>query len=361
MSAPDPPTNLSTSPGNQLINFMFTPGNTYGSTIQYFTIRYRTPPNTGGWISYIQSGSYTQYVPVTTTITNLAPATLYEIQVATVTSQGTSQFSQSVTGYTNGFTPILTPPTNLVALTANGGSVTLSWNASTSTPSSTITYTIQYKVGGFGEWMELDTTQLTSYYIANFDTIAVVNNSVTYCFQVYATNTTTGDTPPTNIAQATPFNNSLPTYLWSRFEPNCPSFKTEANSIADTSYDMQRKANVLQCPANGRLNFTKAMRWSMAARNQLTRKKAWASQTQTNTYPNTTNIDNTPGVGLQEVNNVLTCWSIPSRIICNPSSSSNVPGKPVILCYAVDAPFNNYRYPQTYSAGGTKWPMFSTK
>ena len=253
-----------------------------------------------------------------------------------------------------------TQPTNLVASTADGGAVSLSWNASTSTPQSTITYTLQYKVGGFGDWMELETTDLTNYSIENFNIIAVVNNSVTYCFQVYATNTV-GDSAPSNITQATPFNNSLPTYLWSRFEPNCPSFKTEVNSIADTSYDMQRKANVLQCPVNGRLNFTKAMRWSMAARNQLTRKKAWASQTQTNTYPNTTNIDNTPGVGLQEVNNVLTCWNIPSPIVCNPSSSSNVPGKPVILCYAADAPFNNYRYPQTYSAGGTKWPMFSTK
>ena len=39
-----------------------------------------------------------------------------------------------------------TQPTNLVALTADGGTVSLSWNASTSTPPSTITYTIQYKV-----------------------------------------------------------------------------------------------------------------------------------------------------------------------------------------------------------------------
>ena len=263
-----------------------------------------------------------------------------------------------------------TQPTNLIAIASDGGTVSLSWNASTSTPPSTIIYTIEYKVGRFGDWMELDTTNQISYYIANFDTIAVVNNSVTYCFQVYATNIAGVSDPPnsvpsnsvpSNITQATPFNNSLPTYLWSRFEPNCPSFKTQANSIANTSYDMQRKANILQCPANGRLNFTKAMLWSMAARNQLTRKKGWASQTQTNTYPNTTNIDNTPDVGLQEVDNVLTCWNIPSPIVCNPSSSSNVPGKPVILCYAVDAPFNNYRYSQTYSAGGTKWPMFSTK
>jgi hypothetical protein len=254
-----------------------------------------------------------------------------------------------------------TQPTNLVATASDGGAVSLSWNASTSSAPPPITYTIQYKVGGFGDWMLLATTTNTYYNIADFNTIAIVNNGVTYCFQVYAQNIVNDISYISNIAQAMPFNNSLPTYLWSRFEPNCPSFKTEMNSIANTSYDMQRKGNILQCPVNGRLNFTKAMRWSMAAKNQLTRKKAWASQTQTNTYPNTTNIDNIPDVGLQEVNNVLTCWNIPSPIVCNPSSSSNVPGKPVILCFALDAPFNNYRNPQTYASGGTKWPMFSTK
>ena len=118
-----------------------------------------------------------------------------------------------------------TQPTNLIAIASDGGAISLSWNASTSTPPSTITYTLQYKVGGFGDWMELEITNLTNYSIENFNIIAVVNNSVTYCFQVYATNTV-GDSAPSNITQATPFNNSLPTYLWSRFEPNCPSFKT---------------------------------------------------------------------------------------------------------------------------------------
>jgi hypothetical protein len=46
--------------------------------------------------------------------------------------------------------------------------------------------------------------------------------------------------------------------------------------------------------------------------------------------------------------------------VCNSSSSSDVPGKPVILCFNNDAPFNNYRYPKTYAAGGSKLNMFST-
>ena len=251
-----------------------------------------------------------------------------------------------------------TQPTNLVAISSDGGAVSLSWNTSTGT--APITYTLQYKVGGFGDWMNLYRGTAPSFSVSNFASVAVVNNSVTYCFQVYATNAF-GSSAPSNIAQATPFNNNLPTRLWSRFEPNCPSFKIEANNVAETSYDMQRKASVLQFPANGRLNYSKAILWSMASRNEITRKKAWASQSQLYTYDNTTNISNTEGVGLKQVNGTLTCWTPLSPIICNSSSSSDVPGKPVILCFSTDAPFNNYRYQRTYAAGGTKWPIFFSK
>lgn len=247
-------------------------------------------------------------------------------------------------------------PTNLIALTSDGGAVSLSWNSSAGATS----YTLEYKVGGFGGWMVLYRGAVTSYSVANFNIIAVVNNSVTYCFQVYATNAF-GNSAPSNIAEATPFNNNLPTRLWSRFEPNCPSFKIEINNVEEISYDMQRKGSILQCPENGRLNYSKAILWSMASRNELTRKKGWASQSQLYTYNNTTNINNTPDVGLKMVNNTLTCWTPQSPIICNSSSSSNVPGKPVILCFSTDAPFNNYRYQRTYRAGGTKWPVFFSK
>ncbi len=251
-----------------------------------------------------------------------------------------------------------TQPANLVALATDGGAVSISWNISTGV--GPITYTLQYKVGGFGDWMNLYTGTAPNFSVANFDIIAVVNNSVTYCFQVYATNAN-GNSAPSNIAEATPFNNDLPTRLWARFEPNCPSYKIEGNNVAETSYEMQRKAGVLQCPANGRLNFTKAMLWSMASRNELTRKMAWASQSQLYTYDNTTNVSNQEGVGLKVVNNTLSCWTPQSPIICNSSSSSNVPGKPVVLCFSTDAPFNNYRYQRTYASGGTKWPIFFSK
>ena len=267
---------------------------------------------------------------------------------------------------------IPTQPINLVAVTLDGGAVNLSWRASTVSPPSTITYILEYKIGRFGDWMELVTTTDTFYNIQNFKTVAVVNNSVTYCFQVYATTTTTTTTTPittttnksapSNIVSATPFDNSLvPSREWSRFEPNCAGVKIATNIVEDTSYEMMRKANVLQNPAVGILRFTKAMQWAMAARNQLTRKKGWASQSDTYTYPNTSNINGESLVGLIQVGNTLTCRIPPSPIICNSSTSSNVPGKPVILCFAANAPFNNYRRPRTYSAGGTKWPIFFSK
>jgi hypothetical protein len=331
-----------------------------GSPITNYLIQYRNNSGPGAWNNYAHPVSTSLFI----IITGLTIGITYDFQVSAVNGYCTGVGPTSGL-YSNilslAIYTIPTQPTNLTAITQDGGYVYLSWNPSTTTPSSIITYTIQYKVGGFGDWMKLDTTTNTFYTILNFSSVAVVNNSVKYCFQVYATNIVGDRSAPSNIAEAMPFNNSLPTHLWSRFEPNCPSFKVTENSVAETSYDQQRKANILQRPENGRLNFTKAMLWSMAARNQLTRKKGWASQSDQYTYPNTTNIDNTPDVGLKEVNNTLTCWKTLSPIICNSSTASNVPGKPVILCYSANLPFNNYRQPQTYASGGTKWPFFTTK
>ena len=343
---------------NSQVQLTWTAPDNGGSPITDYLVQYRN--NSGPWITYLHAPSASPFIVVTV----LTDGITYDFQVAGINgycggvgpTSGLFSNIATVSVYT-----IPSQPTNLVAIASDGGAVSLSWNASTSSAPPPIRYTIQYKVGGFGDWMFLATTTNTYYNIADFNTIAIVNNGVTYCFQVYAQNTVNDISYTSNIAQAMPFNNSLPTYLWSRFEPNCPSYKTSMNGVAETSYEMQRKANILQCPVNGRLNFTKAMWWSMAAKNQITRQKGWASQSQTNTYPNITNIDGTPGVGLKIVSNTLTCWDEVSPIICNSSSSSDVPGKPVILCFAADAPFNNYRNPKTYSAGGTKWPMYFSK
>ena len=333
-----------------------------GSPIIDYIVQYRISSGPGAWVNFTHTPSATNSIIVNELTGNVT----YDFRVA-----GINGYCGGV-GPTSGpfsnistvavYATIPTQPTNLVAIAVDGGGVNLSWSGSIITPPFQITYLLQYKVGRFGGWIDLIEVTNPFYNISNFNSIAIVNNSVTYCFQVYARTTTVNRSAPSNITQATPFNSSLvPSREWSRFEPNCPSFKIAMNSAEESSYDMQRKAHVLQMPEIGTLRFTKAVRWAMAARNQLTRKKAWASQSDTYTYVNTSNINGEPFVGLRQVNNTLTCWIPPSPIICNSSTSSNVPGKPVILCVSADAPFNNYRRQNTYSAGGTKWPMFFSK
>ena len=263
-------------------------------------------------------------------------------------------------------------PTDLTATAIEGGNVILSWTAPTSPPPSPPlppSYYIQYKIGGFGDWMLITTIPVsttTTYTVTNLNTYPSVNNSTIYCFRVYVVNTVGSISTNyySNIAEAMPFNNNLPTHLWSRFTPYCDSSANNINPVNDegaSAYDMQRKAQVLQYPVTGRLNFTKAQLWSMAAKNRLTRKKAWASQNQEISYPNTTNANNYPGVGLKQVNNTLTCRNNPPAQICNSSTASNVPGKPMTLCLTLGAPFNNYRNPKTFASGGTKWPVYFSK
>ena len=254
-----------------------------------------------------------------------------------------------------------TAPHNLVAQAIDGGAIVLTWSASSPLP--TVSYTIQYKIGGFGGFMTIGTTanNITTYTIANMNDYAFVNNSTTYCFRVSATeNVTTG--PYSNIADAMPFNNSLPMYLWSRFSPNCGSnVSTATSALTDNlKQQMLRKASVLQYFTTGSLNFTTNKLWSMAARNQLTRKKSYATQTQDYTNPNTTNMTNPtqPNIGLRQVNNRLTCWTPQPTIICNSTSASNVPGKIKPLCFSLKAPYNNYKNPKTYGSGGTKLVSF---
>ena len=141
-----------------------------------------------------------------------------------------------------------TPPQNLVAQAIDGGAIALSWSPSSPPPA--VSYTIQYKIGGFGGFMTIGPTAnntTTNYTIANMNDFAFVNNSIVYCFRVSATeNVTTG--PYSNIAEAMPFNNSLPMYLWSRFSPNCGSnVSTVTSPLTDNlEQQMLRKAGVLR-------------------------------------------------------------------------------------------------------------------
>jgi hypothetical protein len=159
-----------------------------------------------------------------------------------------------------------------------------------------------------------------------------------------------------------------PPRVWTRYNgndcPNCASnYGYEACANAAPPYstyalDQRRKAEILKYKTNG-AQMSKAQQYSMASRNALTRKKSWATQTQTYTNPNVDNLPETQipidGV-LRTVS--LQCSNQPA-IRCSLTSGSDVPGPVIQLCFNPQIPLYNYKMQVTYPSGGTKWPMNS--
>lgn len=328
-----------------------TPANNGGSPITNYIVYYRTtsPPNSTWYTYNTNSASTTAIVSVPSS------GVSYDFKVAAQNAAGAGIFSPIVSSLS--YNPT-TAPTNLAANTNSSGFVVLTWNASTQELPQTISYyVIEYKICEFGGWITYPTT------IVSPITSAIINdpniaNNVPYLFRVYAVNSCGSQSDRSNIDGGTSYNNNAPTRLWSRFNLNCSGNIT---SIDNLNRDMLRKGQVLQYPVVGTLKFSRATLWSMAAKNQLTRKKAWASQSEEYTYPNTTNINNQPDVGLRQTPTSLVCWRQPPAVICNSSSASDVPGNPTTLCISKNAPFNNFRRPITYLAGGTKFPVIFSK
>jgi len=366
---PSAPTNVvitgcNTGYTNSVILTWTAPADDGGSPITNYVIYYRTSSvgssPAGTWYTYNTNSAAT-----TATISFLSPGISYDFKVAAQNAAGVGIFSSPIVS-SSSYNPPTTPTnlvaTNVVSNTSSNGSIVLTWTASTQEGAQSISYyVIEYKICEFGGWITYPTTILsptTSATLSNIGTPSNVANNVPYLFRVYAVNSCGARSDPSNEASATSYNNDEPTYLWSRFNLNCSGNIT---SIDNLNQNMLRKGQVLQYPVVGTLQFSRATLWSMAAKNQLTRQKAWASQSQEYTYPNITNIDNQPGVGLRQTPTSLVCWTAPPAVICNSSTASNVPGNPTTLCISKNAPFNNYRRPITYSSGGTKFPVFFSK
>jgi hypothetical protein len=354
---PSAPTNVATSGcntgyTNSVILTWTAPANDGGSPITNYIIYYRTtsPPNST-WYTYNTNSAAT-----TAIVTLPLSSTSYDFKVAAQNVAGVGIFSSPIVSSSSYNPP--TAPTNLVATTNTNGFVVLTWTESTQEAPQTISYyVIQYKLCEFGGWITYFTT------IPSPTTSATINdpniaNNVSYLYRVYAVNSCGARSPLSNTASATSYNNNAPTRLWSRFDINCSGDITSVDSLKQ---DMLKKAQVLQYPVVGSLQYSRATLWSMAAKNQLTRQKAWASQSQEYTYPNITNINNEPGVGLRQTATSLVCWTPPPSVICNTSGASGVPGNSTTLCFSKNAPFNNYKRPNTYSSGGTKFPVFFSK
>jgi hypothetical protein len=126
----------------------------------------------------------------------------------------------------------------------------------------------------------------------------------------------------------------LPVRIWTRTDNNCIyGNKNELN--------MRRKAEILQYKHNSS-KLTKKQQWANISRGNHSNKKTWAIQNQNTTNNNLLN--------LPRVNNTLICDNSNS-IICDPTSSSDVPGKIISLCYDKNIPLINFRSRLKYTYG----------
>lgn len=121
---------------------------------------------------------------------------------------------------------------------------------------------------------------------------------------------------------------------WSRYTTNCASLTPEERA----TLQMRRKAETLKhLRAENSIRQTKAQYLSFVMKGFNQRKKTYATQSDTYTNPNLLNLPTTNN------NNGLT---IPpecsQRVITAPSTSSDVPGKVVMLTYDPSVPLVNY-------------------
>lgn len=135
----------------------------------------------------------------------------------------------------------------------------------------------------------------------------------------------------------------VPPRLWSRAGGNnCPG-----GGYSTYELDQRRKAEILKYKGNS-AQLSRAQQYSMASRNALTRKKSWATQTQTYTNPN---VDNLPEIQSEGVTVSLQCNG--STVRCSLTSDSDVPGPVIPLCIDESVPLYNYKLQVTPASGGT--------
>jgi len=254
----------------------------------------------------------------------------------------------------------------MIAATPHNMQVILSWTAPSDGGNPITNYIVQYSLNA-NDWVTFQNTSNTSIPVTG------LTNGLTYYFQVAGVNGYCGGDGPesglfSNIATSTPsFSFLIVTSCgitgfvpgpppWSRAGgnncPNCDSnYGTSAcgsNGMPYSTYalDERRKTEILKYKKNG-AQMSKAQQYSMLSRNALTRKKSWATQTQTYTNPN---VDKLPERESEGVTVALEC--IQPNVLYSLTSDCDVPG-PVIPLY-IDAkiPLYNYKMQVTPSSGG---------
>jgi hypothetical protein len=118
--------------------------------------------------------------------------------------------------------------------------------------------------------------------------------------------------------------------------------------LTDPVIAMRRKAEILNYKKNSS-NLTKQQYYALLAKgNGPSAKRSWGTQGDAYTDPNIS--------GLPQVGNTILCNS--DQIICAPTSSSDVPGNVMQLCYNPAVPVIGYNEPNQFRTYvGTKWPQ----
>lgn len=118
--------------------------------------------------------------------------------------------------------------------------------------------------------------------------------------------------------------------------------------LTSPDIEMRRKAEIFKYKKNSN-NLTKNQYYSLLSKGKSSYAKR-AFSTQSHSYTNSS-VNN-----LQQINNTLICDSS-INIICRPSSSSNVPGPVITLCYNPNIDVIGYKEPNKKRTNiGLKYP-----
>lgn len=120
--------------------------------------------------------------------------------------------------------------------------------------------------------------------------------------------------------------------------------------LTDPTIAMRRKAEIFKYKKNS-ANISKKQQFSLAMKgNGQYARRVWASQNDTVTQPNIS--------GLEQEGNTIVCNS--PAVLCSPTSSSDVPGPIMNLCYDPSVPLVGYFQLNRKKVNiGFKWPQQS--
>ena len=325
-----------------------------GSVVTKYDVEYSTDQSS--WTTSLDSPSNPSNNPALTSrvVSGLTNGTLYHFRVYATNEIGRGPYSAVVSA-----TPSTVPyaPKNLKAIPGNA-QVYLSWSAGLDGGSPITNYMVAYRLSsntGGGWSVQYSMTTLTIYFL---------KNGSSYDFQVSAINASgQGDPSPISATPVAPLTTScgiinfVPSPPpWSRAGgnncPNCDSnygYATCGNSIKPYStyaLDQRRKVEILKYRSNS-AQLSPAMFYSMISRNAFTRKKSWATQTQTHTEPN---VDKLPEIKSEGATVALQCNKPP--VLYSLTSDSDVPGPVIPLFIDTSVPLYNYKLQVTPASGG---------